>query len=437
MALRNSKVSIAFSYFEKLAEIGDCMLVHQEVARLRDYNEMLSAVGYNSIFFEDMAQETFNLLTEMASCISSLTAAMTLITSAFNNRDRADAILYHMRLITATSIKGNPEYEPFTEGLGVVAYCSQVIEVPGREIEHIAIDALATVLLKPLNMVLQIVCLDRTKGSQCNTHQIPADVDLHQAETSNRAIYLLFRPGHYDVLYRPFVDIQIHKTTVSFHVEDRFESTPGGIDSFPTFDFTPFAHIPGFSDMPGALMSGGAGSMGPGFMSLGGNLWDGPQISQPSKPRISPVSVQPSPVQMPLPCSVPVSVPQTPQPVPTPALQLRLSQQVQVVPPPSPPVSTPVSESFPPPKMPAVRKSEPSQASQPPPQNQQYQLRFCKHVYSLEHTYHRSQPIQHYKGSHFNKAHFKNPKFQPEQWTPRDYYDDDSPSSERERKIVI
>ncbi len=58
-----------------------------------------------------------------------------------------------------------------------------------RESDHIHISALT----KALDISVCVEYMDRGNGGQVNSHCFPED--------SNPSIHLLYRPGHYDILY--------------------------------------------------------------------------------------------------------------------------------------------------------------------------------------------------------------------------------------------
>lgn len=59
-----------------------------------------------------------------------------------------------------------------------------------KEADHIHISALTGALGVPVG----VVYMDRGEGSEVNEHVFP--------EGSDPMIYLLYRPGHYDILYK-------------------------------------------------------------------------------------------------------------------------------------------------------------------------------------------------------------------------------------------
>ena len=65
----------------------------------------------------------------------------------------------------------------------------QEVEPMGKESDHIHIIALTSTLGVPVS----VEYMDRGESSRCITHNFPED--------SQPLITLLYRPGHYDILY--------------------------------------------------------------------------------------------------------------------------------------------------------------------------------------------------------------------------------------------
>ena len=59
-----------------------------------------------------------------------------------------------------------------------------------READHLHITALTNAL----GVCVRVIYMDRTEGGQVNEHDFP-DGGMAQ-------VHLLYRPGHYDVLYK-------------------------------------------------------------------------------------------------------------------------------------------------------------------------------------------------------------------------------------------
>lgn len=76
----------------------------------------------------------------------------------------------------------------------------QEVEPMGKESDHIQIIALTAALGVPV----RVEYMDRGEGDQCNHHHFPED--------SNPVVTLLYRPGHYDILYTWHTQHLVHLT---------------------------------------------------------------------------------------------------------------------------------------------------------------------------------------------------------------------------------
>ncbi|KAK8061971.1 Ubiquitin thioesterase OTUB1 [Apiospora phragmitis] len=113
------------------------------------------------------------------------------------------------------------------------------------------------VLLKPANMVLEIAYLDRSEGDQVNVHRMPDEANGKDAASVEPMIQLLYRPGHYDILYRnggaaiqipPIpsgpTSIQVNRVTSLSHQHDIHQSSVSSLQDYATLDMTALAMIP-------------------------------------------------------------------------------------------------------------------------------------------------------------------------------------------------
>ena len=242
-------------------------------------NHMLASVGGYS-YFEDWADEMIGRLRELATNVGNPAVAHAMLLQRWNDAAVEGGLIYYLRLLAATHLKANAAtYDPFVpDGQGVQAYCAQSVELVNREIEHLGIVALVNVLLKPAGIVLEIAYLDRSPGSQVNRHRFSDDADGHEPAAAPHAapvVHLLYRPDHYDILYRapdgadaadgadatdatdapapapqpqpqPPVSMQINRVSSLTHGVD-ISGTSTSLGAFSTVDFGALAMIPGFS----------------------------------------------------------------------------------------------------------------------------------------------------------------------------------------------
>jgi ubiquitin thioesterase protein OTUB1 len=105
------------------------------------------------------------------------------------------------------------EYAPWLLGKTVDQFCDESILPVLAEIEDISLSALKDVLLSPTGIALEVLYLDRSEGSE---------VTMHRYDPVNPAggitigtVRLLYRPGHYDILYKA-QDLPHHAVVPTF-----------------------------------------------------------------------------------------------------------------------------------------------------------------------------------------------------------------------------
>ncbi|KAK0730072.1 peptidase C65 Otubain-domain-containing protein [Lasiosphaeris hirsuta] len=388
--------AIGFGYFETLVNGGSKAQVDSEKQRLESLNSYIENVGGLSPFvFQDMAEETIELLQRISNTIGDRAQAMAELEGSFNNPDIANSILYHLRLLASSWLKGNPDnFSAFiTSDIGVSGYSTDVIERPNVEIDNLGLVLLVNVLLKPIGFVLEVAYLDRSIGSQVNTYRFPEEANGQHPSTLGPIIHLLYRPDHYDILYpaevnltpppqpqvtmQQEVNLQVHRASFSHNYE--IGNTPIALHSFAAADMhpNPLALIPGFDTPPPSL---------------------NPIITLATGSPITSYSPSPASPWMPTPFA-------------------ETAQQES-------PTSLP------------IRPQAPAQQNHP--------LRFSEYCQLPEYVGNdtwRGEPVfqtSTFKNSHFNVAHYNNPNFQPEEYRPEadDYHDPPPRAGSKKRGSV-
>lgn len=355
-----------------------------------------------------MREEVLSLLRDLAATIhvAPQSDVDSLILERFNDEEVSNAIIYYFRLLASAWLKANSvTYRDFIpDGLGVDNYSKDMLEPPNTEIEHLGMTLLIDVLMKPVGIAVEIVYLDRSEGTHVNSHLIQAEDDNGIPINPGGPIaHLLYRPGHYDILYKDRTaslslrqqqiinsastptNIQINRAAVLNRAVD-----PSPMSNFGSFDLSAMASIPGLS-----MASLG----GHGFPSAYTSLSDYEPILTPaysldtsvSTSSVSPISAAPSHAS-----STPI-FPATSLPIHT-------------APPPPPP---------PPPQHTRNLKVTTTEVA---PSNLGNQFRHSKYEYESDWNDPSAQTFQTstFKNSHYNTAHYNNPNFQPEEWSPDD-----------------
>lgn len=119
------------------------------------------------------------------------TAALDLLHELFNEQGYSDYMVVYLRLITSGQLQKDDEfYQHFIEGERTVSdFCHQEVEPMYKESDHIHIIALCSAL----SCGVRVEYMDRGDGGQVIAHDFP--------ENTTPTVHLLYRPGHYDILY--------------------------------------------------------------------------------------------------------------------------------------------------------------------------------------------------------------------------------------------
>ncbi|NXS75833.1 OTUB1 thioesterase, partial [Pandion haliaetus] len=112
--------------------------------------------------------------------------------AAFNEPSTSDYLVVYLRLLTSGCLQRHRRFfEQFLEGgRSIKEFCQQEVEPMCKESDHIHIIALA----RALHVSILVEYMDRGEGGATNPHVFP--------EGSQPRVCLLYRPGHYDILYK-------------------------------------------------------------------------------------------------------------------------------------------------------------------------------------------------------------------------------------------
>jgi ubiquitin thioesterase protein OTUB1 len=155
--------------------------------------ESVLAAGYDEVMLEAFHDTIVELLERIL--------AGTLDEAAFHeemNQETAtsDYCTWYLRVVTATHLKQDPgRFLPFIAepGLGINDFCQREVEPMGKECEQVQVLALA----EAFGVQVTIAYLDGHELLYGRLAQHTFGPDSASIEIS-----LLYRPGHYDILYR-------------------------------------------------------------------------------------------------------------------------------------------------------------------------------------------------------------------------------------------
>uniref|UniRef100_A0A7N4V3Z1 Ubiquitin thioesterase OTUB1 n=2 Tax=Sarcophilus harrisii TaxID=9305 RepID=A0A7N4V3Z1_SARHA len=193
-----------YSYIRKTRPDGNCFyrafgFSHLE-ALLEDSKELQRFKAISAKSKEDLVSQGFteftiedfhNTFMDLIEQVEKRTSVADLLAS-FNDQSTSDYLVVYLRLLTSGYLQRESKFfEHFIEGGRTVKeFCQQEVEPMCKESDHIHIIALA----QALSVSIQVEYMDRGEGGTTNPHVFP--------EGSEPKVYLLYRPGHYDILYK-------------------------------------------------------------------------------------------------------------------------------------------------------------------------------------------------------------------------------------------
>ncbi|XP_065322324.1 ubiquitin thioesterase OTUB1-like isoform X2 [Gordionus sp. m RMFG-2023] len=198
--------AFAFSYFEYLS--NHKLQIDKFLSVCKDYKSQLINSGTSDYILEDFYQ---SVETSLISIRDNLPEGN--LDEIFNDDGLSNYIVIYLRLITSRYLINNADFfQNFIEGYdNVENFCAQEVEVMNRESDHIHILALssalsATILIEYLDRNLNPNNadndVDNSSSNQIsikssNQHTFGSDGN----DDSPSQIYLLYKPGHYDIIY--------------------------------------------------------------------------------------------------------------------------------------------------------------------------------------------------------------------------------------------
>ncbi|XP_043831397.1 ubiquitin thioesterase OTUB1-like [Dromiciops gliroides] len=176
--------AFGFSHLESLLEDSEELQRFKAISAKS--KEDLVSQGFTEFAIEDFHNTLMDLIEQVEKHTS-----VTKLLASFNDQSTSDYLVVYLRLLTSGYLQRESKFfKHFIEGGQTVEeFCHQEVEPMCKESDHIHIMALAQALSVPI----LVEYMDRGEGTT-HPHVFPED--------SEPKVYLLYRPGHYDILYK-------------------------------------------------------------------------------------------------------------------------------------------------------------------------------------------------------------------------------------------
>ncbi|XP_018327409.1 ubiquitin thioesterase otubain-like [Agrilus planipennis] len=180
--------SFSYANLERLLYDRDDFINFYKVAEAS--KDGLVALGFPQFTVEDF-YDTFMEVLNRIGDIKNVEEAKQELHRLFNDQGYSDYIVVYLRLLTSGQLQRDQEfYSCFIEGGRSIAdFCHQEVEPMYKESDHIHIMAACAAV----NTGCRVVYMDRTNSKTVTEHDLPEGVPP--------SIHLLYRPGHYDIIY--------------------------------------------------------------------------------------------------------------------------------------------------------------------------------------------------------------------------------------------
>ena len=216
--------AFGYAYLESL--LNDELELNRFSAILEERKNDLIALGFPAFTVEDFYDQFVGVVERISS--KDISNQTDLANQVFNDEPLSNYLVVLLRLVTSGYLQKNEEfYMNFIEGHATVReFCSQEVEPMYRESDHIHIISLTSAL----DVSVRINYLDRGGvGEKVSIHDFP--------EGTQPRIHLLYRPGHYDIVYPRVagkVTSNVGGGSSSNSVTTETSSSPSGVSSTTT-----------------------------------------------------------------------------------------------------------------------------------------------------------------------------------------------------------
>ncbi|KAK9865089.1 hypothetical protein WJX84_008709 [Apatococcus fuscideae] len=208
--------SFVFAYMEQLVNLQDLAERNRVVTCIRQWEKKLVEAGFDLLVFEDPQMIVIDQLNSLG---TSDPLKVSVLESNMLDAELANHVVMYFRMITSAALQLRADFfAPFImgmsdEGLTVEQFRRKCVEPMGEESDHVHIVALTDALQVPI----RVVYLDRSlnimaggfgggdDSAQVNHHDFFPEPASPATSAASRPtvprVHLLYRPGHYDILY--------------------------------------------------------------------------------------------------------------------------------------------------------------------------------------------------------------------------------------------
>lgn len=167
------------------------------LAKVPEVNSLLKKVGFEELVFEDFEDAWKEFLER----ISTKKTTLEIIPAIFSDKTYFDYLVMYLRFAISAFVRSCPLFENYFESeKDIKNFCTREVEPIDCEADHIQITALFNLLNVPLR-IFYIDNTDQEEPTVLSLPEIEKGVKAVNDSISKYPIQIMYRPGHYDLLY--------------------------------------------------------------------------------------------------------------------------------------------------------------------------------------------------------------------------------------------
>ncbi|KAI8119295.1 putative ubiquitin thioesterase otubain [Lucilia cuprina] len=181
--------AFAYAYLEHLISNKEDYEKFRQLAE--NSKEKLVQLGFPSFTLEDFHETFMEVVKRVDPSGSAAVDINEQLHKVFNDQGYSDYVVVYLRLLTSGKLQEEADfYQNFIEGnFTIEEFRHQEVEPMYKESDHIHIIALCSAL----GVGVRVEYMDRGEGGTVKAHDFP--------EGTTPKVFLIYRPGHYDILY--------------------------------------------------------------------------------------------------------------------------------------------------------------------------------------------------------------------------------------------
>uniref|UniRef100_A0A1A9W5B6 ubiquitinyl hydrolase 1 n=1 Tax=Glossina brevipalpis TaxID=37001 RepID=A0A1A9W5B6_9MUSC len=181
--------AFAYAYLEHLISNKDDYEKFRHLAETS--KDKLVELGFPRLTLEDFHETFMEVVRKVDPNATSEGDMGTQLHNVFNDQGYSDYVVVYLRLLTSGKLEEEADfYQNFIEGnYTIEEFRHQEVEPMYKESDHIHIIALCSAL----GVGVRVEYMDRGEGGLVKAHDFP--------EGQTPKVFLIYRPGHYDILY--------------------------------------------------------------------------------------------------------------------------------------------------------------------------------------------------------------------------------------------